>query len=94
MPDQPATQVNQEPVQFYRADGWFNATKIAKVFTNSIARNKFGGPKGFMEVKRDNPNTPYGSSDKPFLSNGKYGTAVPGLRQDRKSTRLNSSHRT
>jgi hypothetical protein len=80
MPQQPVAKTTPSSVDFYRADGWFNATKISKVFANSVARNRFGGQNGFMEVKRKNPNTPFGSSDKPFVPNGKYGTAVPGLR--------------
>jgi hypothetical protein len=80
MPQQPVAKTTPSSVDFYRADGWFNATKISKVFTNSVARNRFGGQNGFMEIKRKNPNTPFGASDKPFVPNGKYGTAVPGLR--------------
>ena len=33
-----------------------------------------------MQTKRENPNTLFGSSDKPFLSKGKFGTIVPGLK--------------
>lgn len=80
MPQQPVAKTNPSRVDFYRAEGWFNATKISKVFTNSVARNRYGGPNGFIEVKRKNPNAPYGSSDKAFAANGNYGSAIPGLR--------------
>ena len=80
MSRQSIAQGIQQPVEFFRANGWFQATKISKVFPNTNAKNRFGGPNGFMDVKRTNPNTPYGSSDKPFAANGNYGSAVPGLR--------------
>lgn len=71
---------SSSPVKFWRAEGLFPATKIARVFTNNAIRNKFSGPGGFMDVKRANPTQPFGSSDTPFTGGGKFQKAVPGLR--------------
>ena len=35
--------------------------------------------KNFLTLKRHNPTVPYGSSDKPFRSDGKFGTKIPRI---------------
>jgi len=76
----PLRSNDPSPVKFWRADGLFVATKIARVWPNPPVRNKFSGPNGFMDVKRNNPNDPFGSSDRPFTGGGKFSNEVPGLR--------------
>jgi|688.fasta_scaffold301902_3 hypothetical protein len=71
---------NQLPVQFFRAADMFQRTKLQKIFPNDIARKKFAGPGGFMDVKRSDPNAQFGSSDKSFERDGKFGMAAPGIR--------------
>jgi len=62
--------------QFLRSD-LYRRTKAARVDPYPAIRNKFHQ---FMQTKRANPNQPFGGSDKPFTGQGRYQTAVPGLR--------------
>lgn len=55
----------------------YNRTYLERVKPYAPVRAKF---REFMEIKRNNPNSQFGSSDKPFRSSGKFINQVPGLR--------------
>lgn len=80
MPLQSLPQLNKPQVRFWRAAGMFQDTKQNKVWRNNIARTNFSGPGGFMDTKRQNPQSPYGSSDKLFRPNGQFGTKISGIK--------------
>ena len=61
---------------FMRGD-LYNATYLVKVQPYASIRKKF---RDFMELKRQNPNAPFGSSDKTFSSDGIFNSIIPGLR--------------
>jgi mRNA-degrading endonuclease YafQ of YafQ-DinJ toxin-antitoxin module len=63
-------------VLFRRSD-LYKDTYLTKVLPYPSVKNKF---RDFMEVKRTNPNQPFGASDKPFRSSGNFISAIPGLR--------------
>lgn len=65
-----------QPVVFRRSN-LYKQTYLARVLPYPPVKNKF---RDFMEVKRVNPNQPFGASDKPFRSSGNFTSAVPGLR--------------
>jgi hypothetical protein len=54
----------------------YDATYKVRVLPYPAVRKKF---RDFMEIKRNNPRQPFGSSDKPFRSGGNFDSAVPGL---------------
>lgn len=64
------------PVVFRRG-GLYKETYLAKVLPYQSIKNKF---RDFMEIKRNDPQQPFGSSDKPFKTFGNLDNAVPGLR--------------
>lgn len=61
----------------FRRSELYKQTYLDKVLANPTLKNKF---RDFMEVKRNNPNASFGSSDKPFVSVGHFAKAVPGIR--------------
>lgn len=63
-------------VLFRRSD-LYKDTYLTKVLPYATVKNKF---RDFMEVKRKNPNQPFGNSDKAFTGTGNFAAAVPGLR--------------
>lgn len=65
-----------QEVVFRRSD-LYKDTYLTKVLPYASVKNKF---REFMEVKRQNPNQPFGSSDKAFTGSGNFSAAVPGLR--------------
>lgn len=70
---------NWAPAQekpFMRGD-LYDATYLVKVHPFPAIRKKF---RDFMELKRQNPNAPFGSSDKTFSSDGIFTSMIPGLR--------------
>lgn len=55
----------------------YNTTYMVKVQPYPAVRKKF---RDFMDLKRNNPNAPFGSSDKTFSSDGTFNSEIPGLR--------------
>ena len=65
-----------QPVVFRRA-GLYKETYLDKVLANPKIKAKF---RDFMDTKRQNPNQPFGASDKPFVAAGHFARALPGAR--------------
>ena len=61
----------------FRRSELYKQTYLDKVLPNPTVKNKF---RDFMEVKRNDPNQSFGSSDKPFASAGHFSKAIPGVR--------------
>lgn len=66
-----------QPKPFKRSEEWLS-------ITNPKNPQRLRGPvlnniRDFMDTKRNNPLSPYGSSDKRFSSGGNYSGVVPGL---------------
>lgn len=61
---------------FMRGD-LYDATYAVRVQPYPAIRKKF---RDFMELKRNNPTAPFGSSDKSFSSDGTFSAVIPGLR--------------
>jgi mRNA-degrading endonuclease YafQ of YafQ-DinJ toxin-antitoxin module len=71
-----STTVQPGETLFRRSD-LYRRTKTLRVDPYDKIRRKF---QEFMHAKRNDPRAPFGSSDKPFVSQGKFGTQIPGLR--------------
>lgn len=80
MPLQNLPKLSKPQVRFWRAAGMFQDTKQNKVWRNNTARTNFSGMGGFMDTKRQNPQALYGSSDKLFRPDGKFGKKIQGIR--------------
>lgn len=65
------------PPQPFMRGSDYNDTYLEKVRPYEPIRKKF---RAFMELKRNNPLAQFGASDKPFLSSGKFGGMVPGIK--------------
>lgn len=61
----------------FRRCNLYKETYLYRVKPNPVIKEKL---RQFMEVKRANPQQPFGKSDKPFMNAGFFTAAVPGLR--------------
>lgn len=61
----------------FRRSGLYRKTKAMRVDPYDKVRRKF---QEFMHAKRNDPRAPFGSSDKPFVGQGKFSQQIPGLR--------------
>ena len=55
----------------------YKATYLSRIKPNPVLKEKL---RQFMEVKRTDPQQPFGKSDKPFLSAGFFTAAIPGIK--------------
>lgn len=63
-------------IKFRRHDLYAETYRL-RILPHPALRKKF---REFMEIKRHNPQQPFGSSDRPFLPGGFFASQVPGLR--------------
>lgn len=61
----------------FRRSGLYKDTYLDKIQPNPKLRNKF---RDFMEIKRNNPNAPFGGRDIAFASTGNFTKAIPGIK--------------
>lgn len=61
----------------FRRSPEYKETYMTKVKPYESVKNKF---REFMEIKRNDPNQPFGKSDKHFLGDGYFSSQVPGLK--------------
>lgn len=61
----------------FRRSSLYKDTYLSRIKSNEKLKAKF---RDFMEVKRTDPQQPFGSSDKSFIGAGNFAKAVPGLR--------------
>lgn len=55
----------------------YKQTYMSRIKPYPVLKEKL---RQFMEIKRNNPQQPFGKSDKPFISGGFFGEMVPGLK--------------
>lgn len=61
----------------FRRCAMYKETYMDKIKPNPVLKEKL---RQFMEVKRQNPQQPFGKSDKPFISAGFFTAAIPGIK--------------
>lgn len=76
MTAQPPEDTNRRETVFRRCDS-YKETYFLKVRPYRTIRKKFSE---FMELKRWNPNQPFGKSDKLFLNAGNFIRVIPNLK--------------
>lgn len=75
MQNKPITPIQNSVV--FRRSPEYQETYLSKIKNNEQLKAKF---REFMELKRNNPLQPFGSSDKQFRGDGYFTNAVPGLK--------------